>query len=169
AGPRGAIGWPAGLLPRIGSAGQNLENEQNAGRSATNPRRRRSDRQKPSGALAEAVIERVAGAAHGADRVGGAPAIESLAQPPDVHVDRTFVDVDVAAPDPVEQLLARKYAARALHQEFQETKLGRAERDLAAAARHALLLAIELDVAGGQHLGDALGPDPAQQRTDTRQ
>ena len=46
--------------------------------------------------LAEAVIQRVAGAAHGADRVGLAAAVERLAQAADVHVDGALVDIDLA-------------------------------------------------------------------------
>src|SRR5882757_9160893 len=45
-------------------------------------------------ALAEAVVERVAGAADGADRVGLLPAVEGLAQTADVNVDGALVDVD---------------------------------------------------------------------------
>jgi hypothetical protein len=56
--------------------------------------------------LAEAVVERIAGAAHGADRVGLMAAVERLAQAADVDVDGALVDVDVGAPHAVEQLLA---------------------------------------------------------------
>src|SRR5436309_718025 len=48
--------------------------------------------------LAEPLVERIAGAAYGADRVGGAAAIERAAQPTDMHVDGALVDVDVAPP-----------------------------------------------------------------------
>jgi hypothetical protein len=46
--------------------------------------------------LHEPVVERVAGAAHGADRVGGAAAVERLAQAPDMDVDGALVDIGVA-------------------------------------------------------------------------
>ena len=53
-------------------------------------------------AAAEAVVERVAGAAHGADRVGHLAAVDGLAQPADMHVDGALIDVDLRAPDAVE-------------------------------------------------------------------
>src|SRR5450756_2815435 len=69
----------------------------------------------------EAVVERIAGPAHGTDRVGHVAAIDRLAQPADMHVHGALVDIDIAAPDAVEQLLAREHPARALHQELQQT------------------------------------------------
>src|SRR4051812_33675436 len=89
--------------------------------------------------LAEPVVERVAGAAHGADRVGVLAAVERLAQATDMDVDGALVDVDLAAPDAVEQLLAREHAAGPLHQELEQAIFGRSEIDGAAAARDALL------------------------------
>jgi hypothetical protein len=76
--------------------------------------------------LAEALVEGIAGAAHGADRVGGAAAVERAAQAADVDVDRALVDIDVAPPHAVEQLLAREHPARALHEELEQAELGRA-------------------------------------------
>src|ERR1700732_270888 len=111
---------------------------------------------------AEALVEGIAGAAHGADRVGGAAAVERAAQPPDVHVDGALVDIDVAAPHAVEQLLAREHPARALHQELEQAELGRPEVHLAARARHAPGVAVELEVAGGKPGRDPLGPGAAQ-------
>ena len=92
-----------------------------------------------------------------------------LAQPADMDVDGALVDIDVAAPDAVEQLLAREHAARALHQEFQQAIFGRPEIDGAAVARDALLFAIEFDVADVEHSGDPLGVGAAQQRAHARQ
>src|SRR5262249_59761756 len=68
--------------------------------------------------LAEPVVQRVAGAPHGADRIGFLTAVERLAQPADMDVDRALVDIDLAAPHAVEQLLAREHAARPLHHEL---------------------------------------------------
>src|SRR6195256_4095427 len=84
-------------------------------------------RHRPLSRLAKSLVERIAGAAHGADRIGRAAAIERTAEPPDMHVDGTLVDVDIAAPHAVEQLLARVDAPRALHQEFEQPELGRSE------------------------------------------
>src|SRR5207244_7010239 len=96
--------------------------------------------------LCEPVIQRVAGAAHGADRILLAARIEQFAQAADMHVHGALIDIDVAAPDAVEQLLAGKYPPRMLEEEFQQAILGRAEIDRPARARHAALFAVELDV-----------------------
>src|ERR1700676_771480 len=74
--------------------------------------------------LGEPVIQRVAGAAHGADRILLAAGIEQLAQAADMHVDGALVDIDVAAPDRVEQMLAGKDAAGMLEEEFQKAIFG---------------------------------------------
>src|SRR5580658_3293516 len=94
------------------------------------------DRSGRSTRLAEAVVERIAGAAHGADRIDGVAAVERLAQAPDMDVDGALVDIDVAAPDAVEQLLAREHPAGTLHQKFKQPELGGTEVDRAARARH---------------------------------
>src|ERR1700694_845116 len=78
------------------------------------------------------VVQCVAGAAHGADRILLAARVEQFAQPPDMHIHGALVDIDIAAPDAVEQLLAGKHAARMLEKEFQEPVLGRAKVDGAA-------------------------------------
>src|SRR5664279_364649 len=106
--------------------------------------------------LREAVVQRVAGAADGADRVLLAGGVEQLAQPADVDVDGALIDIDVAAPDAVEQLLAGKHPARMLEEKFKQTILGRAEIDRATGAHHAALLAVEFDVAIGEHGGEPL-------------
>ena len=49
-------------------------------------------------------------AAHGFDEVGAADGGEGFAQAFDVDVDRAFLDEDVVAPDPVEQLGAAVHA-----------------------------------------------------------
>src|SRR3954454_16203053 len=99
--------------------------------------------------LAEPLVERIAGAAHDADRIRGASTIERAAQPPDMHIDGALVDIDIATPHTIEQLLARIDAARALHQEFEQTEFRRSKMHLAPRARHALLLAVEFQIAGG--------------------
>src|SRR5580704_6649423 len=82
--------------------------------------------------LAEAIVERIAGAADGADRVDGVAAVERLAQAADMDVDGALVDIDVAAPDAIEQLLAGEHPAGAFHQEFEQAEFGRPEIDRAA-------------------------------------
>src|SRR4249919_2359354 len=113
---------------------------------------------------AEAVIEGVTGLAHSADRVSHLAAVDRLAQPADMHIDGTFVDVDVRTPDPVEQLLAGKYAARTLHQKFQQAVFGRPQIDSTAAARHSFFLAVQFDVANAEHSRNPIRISAAQQR-----
>src|ERR1700724_309218 len=69
------------------------------------------------------IVERIAGAANGADRIDGVAAVERLAQAADMDVDGALVDIDVAAPHAIEQLLAGKYPAGALHPIFQQAEL----------------------------------------------
>src|SRR5918993_3062507 len=107
--------------------------------------------------LGKRLVEGVAGASKGADRVGAARSADRLAQAPDMHVDGALVDIDVAAPHAVEELLAREDAAGALHQELQELELGRAEMELLAGAAHAVGLPVELDIAGGEEVRDVAG------------
>src|SRR5665647_873994 len=101
--------------------------------------------------LREPVVERVAGAADGADRVLLTAGVEQLAQASDMHIHGALVDIDVAAPDAVEQLLAAEHAARMLQEELQEPVFGRPEVDRTAGAGDAALLAVEFDVAIGQY------------------
>src|SRR5262252_1282201 len=77
--------------------------------------------------LPKPIVERVAGTANGADRIGIVTAVERLAQPADMHVDGALVDIDFAAPYAVEKLLAREHATGPLHQKFEQTIFGRAE------------------------------------------
>ena len=57
-----------------------------------------------------------------------AEGLERLAQAPDVDVDRALLDVDVVAPDLVEQLRAAVHALGVRQEEVQQAELGRAER-----------------------------------------
>src|SRR5580693_6000937 len=84
--------------------------------------------------LRKPVIQRVAGAAYGADRILLAAGVEQLAQAADMHIHGAFVDIDVAAPDAVEQLLAAEHPARMLEEKLQQAILGRAEIDRASRA-----------------------------------
>src|SRR6478609_3715447 len=96
------------------------------------PRRRSSDR------CGSAVgIERVADRADRAYQIAAA-GIERFAQPPDMDIDGAQLDLGIAAPYPVEQLLAGEHAAGVLQEMTQQPVLGRAEMHLPAAARHAM-------------------------------
>src|SRR6185295_20225924 len=84
------------------------------------------------GGFAEPLVERIARATYRSDRIRGAATIERAPQPPDMHIDGALIDIDIASPHAVEQLLARVDAARALHQEFEQAEFGRPEMHLAA-------------------------------------
>src|SRR3954452_17399521 len=122
-----------------------------------------------SGRLAETIVEGIAGAADGADRIARMAAVDGLTQAADMHVDSALIDIDFVAPDAVEKLLAREHAARALHQEFQEAEFGGPEIDDSTAAQHALLVAVELELAGLEHARHTLRTGAAQQGADARQ
>src|SRR5271165_7518933 len=118
--------------------------------------------------LAEGLVEGVAGAANGTDWIALAPPRQRLAQPPDMNVDRALVDLRGLPPDAVEQLRAREYTARLLQKIFEKTELRRTEMDIAGAPPHPACFAVEIQVAGVESIGDALGTAAAQERADTR-
>ena len=97
--------------------------------------------------LAERLVEGIAGAAHGADRILFAGVRQGLAQPPDMHVDRALVDFRRKPPDAVEQLRAREHAAGLLHQMFEQAKFGRPQMHVARAAMNAPVLPVEFEIA----------------------
>src|SRR5690606_20326780 len=100
---------------------------------------------------AECLIQAIADAAHCANRVGLSGPAEGLAQPADVDVHRALVDIDVAAPDTIEQLLAREDAAGPQHEELEQPVFGRAEADGHAAPAHTAGLPVELEIARRKH------------------
>ena len=73
--------------------------------------------------------------------------VQRLAQAADVHVDRAGLDIDVRAPDRVEQLLAAEHPAGVLHQIVEQAELGRAQVHLLAAAAHPVGDPVDDDVA----------------------
>ena len=79
-------------------------------------------------------VKRVAGRTDGPDEVRSIAGIQRLAQPADVHVHGARVDVGIVRPDRIEQSLTREDPAGMLEEMLQEPELGRAERDLLAAA-----------------------------------
>src|SRR4029453_17162253 len=106
--------------------------------------------------------EGVSSAAYCADRIVIVMLHQGLAQPPDVDVDRAPVDKGIASPNPIEQLLARQYAARILHEVGEELVLGRSQAYLAAATGDAMRQSIEHDIIALQCVGDAIGRGAAQ-------
>src|SRR5260221_14624741 len=110
------------------------------------------------------VVERVPGAAHGADEVGRAGEIDRLAQAADVDVDGACLDIDVMAPDLVEQLLAQEDAAGMLHEEAQQAELGGPEMDRPAVTGYAMSHEIHGKIGEAQHLLCACRLGPAHPR-----
>ena len=72
---------------------------------------------------------------------------QRFAQASDVNIDGAVFDIDIVSPHAVQKLFAREHPPRALQQIFQQTKFGRAERDLLPGTKDAAALAVELDVA----------------------
>jgi hypothetical protein len=69
-------------------------------------------------------VQRVARGADGAYGVGGLVGGEGAAQAADMDVDRAGLDVDVRAPDRVQQLFAGEHPAGVLHEVVQQPELG---------------------------------------------
>jgi hypothetical protein len=63
-----------------------------------------------------ASAQGVARPAHSAQRIAAPAGHQRLAQPSHMNIHRPAVDVNVAAPDPVQQLFTREHPARAFHQ-----------------------------------------------------
>ena len=83
-------------------------------------------------------VEDVAGAAHGAHGIGFVAAHDRFAQPADMHIDGTFIDLRGAAPDAVEQLRPAQNPAGIFHEQLEQAVFRRPEIDLAAEARDAV-------------------------------
>src|SRR5579859_7710080 len=80
-----------------------------------------------SGQASLSDVERVSRRADGADGIVVVFGIQGAAQASYVHVDRARLDIDVRAPDRVEQLFAGEHPPWVLHEIVEETKLGGAE------------------------------------------
>src|SRR5215469_15584297 len=87
--------------------------------------------------------EPVPRAAHGLNEPIVPEFLECFPQSADVYVDRALLDVDIPAPDAIEQLLARIDAFGMRHEELEHTVLGRTERDRVLAGKHTVARRIE--------------------------
>ncbi len=56
------------------------------------------------------------------------------AQPPNVNIHGSLLNVRIGSPDRIEQLPAREHSARVLHKEFQQPEFGRPKRNRTALA-----------------------------------
>src|SRR5579885_2588278 len=82
-------------------------------------------------------------AAHGLDEMIIALAAQHLSQAADVHVHRALVDIDLVAPDLVEQLAAAVHAFRMGDEKVQQPEFRGAQGETGAARRHAMSLGIQ--------------------------
>src|SRR5689334_20250112 len=114
------------------------------------------------------VDESIAAAANRLDHSVGAKWLERNAQPPDVHVDRSLFDVDVIAPDEIEQLRATVHALRPRHEQAQESKLCGSERNFGFADHYPVLDWIERQRTCCQHLLRRFGRLAPQDSLDSR-
>src|SRR5213593_4003252 len=92
------------------------------------------------------LLESVAGAGHGLDVARRAPLVVELhAQLADVTIDDIALDLELAAPDRREQVLAAQGLAGVGRQEIEERLLDGREVKGAAAHAHALLDQVDLE------------------------
>src|SRR4051812_46641221 len=82
--------------------------------------------------------EAVTRAAHRLDQPVVAEFFQCLAQPADVYVDGTFLDIHVSAPDAIQQLLACVHALRMRHEEREHAVLRGPQSDGAFTGADAL-------------------------------
>ena len=75
---------------------------------------------------------------------------ECLAQAQDMDINGPFLDIDIGAPDPVQQLGAAVDAILVRHQELEQAILGRPEPDLFTTGADAVTGRVELESARGE-------------------
>ena len=80
-----------------------------------------------------------------------------------MHIHRALVDVDIVAPDAIEQLLAAEYRGPGAASGIRAGGTRSAPGDIAARRRRGGL-AVEFEVAGLEHIGNQLRAGAAQQR-----
>ena len=74
-----------------------------------------------------------------------------------MHVHRAAFDIEVRAPDGIEQLLARKHAPRTLHQLIEQPVFSWAEMNVAVSPPYAMVGAIKTDLTDRYRIFDRLG------------
>src|SRR5262245_12690437 len=102
-------------------------------------------------------FEHVAGLPHGLDE-RRAERVELLAQVADVRLDDIGVTAEVVVPDVLKNLSLREHAPWIQHEEPEERKLGRGQRDGRRAAEDLVAALVEREVADAQHVaGEVTG------------
>ena len=86
-----------------------------------------------------------------------------------MNINGPGIDIDIAAPDPVEQLLAAPDAARLFHERGQQPEFGRPQFQLRRATADPVGFTVQRDIFEGQHLPHGRGTHPAQLGPDAGQ
>src|SRR5580658_9928623 len=89
-----------------------------------------------SGWLDRLGVKRVPGRAHRTNEIKFRFPIDRLAQAADMHVHRARLDMNIRAPDRIQQFLAGKNPARMLHEKFKQTEFSGPQMHGAAIALH---------------------------------
>src|SRR3954464_7352502 len=116
--------------------------------------------------LLRAGREPIPRTAHGLNEAIVPEFFERLTKAPDVHIDRALLDIDVAAPDAIEELVALVHPLRVRHEELEHAVFGGAERHRLVAHEHAMARLVERESLEFDALVAVVGRGPAQHRID---
>src|SRR2546430_7226808 len=114
-------------------------------RRPVKPRRLRKPSRPSMSGLLDRAGEDVAGAAHRLDQF--AVALDLLAQPADLHIDRAIERIGLPAARPVHQLLAREHTVGPREKAPEQIELGAGQRKFAAVGVRDMAL-VEIDAEG---------------------
>src|SRR5882757_3592338 len=114
------------------------------------------------------VVERVPSGPHGPNQLGLAVEVDRLAHPANMHVDGPDLNVAIAAPDRVEQSLAREDSPGMFEEMAQQPEFGRPERDGPPGALHLVADYVHFEVGEAELLAGQSRPHPAQHRLHPR-
>ena len=134
-------GW--GVSGRRGRCGACPMTPHRAAHRAGHQARRRSS---------ERPVQGVAGRTDGSDQVHLRAVVDCSAQAPDMDVNRAQLDIDVAAPDGVQQLLAAEHPLGMLQEVAQQLELGRPQMHRTFTAPHPVRGEVHDQIIKGQHL-----------------
>src|SRR5205823_6154465 len=112
------------------------------------------------------AIERIARRANRADQVGTRAGVERLAQPADMDVYRSRINLGVVAPDGFKQAFAREHTTRMLQEMLEQPELRRAKRDGVASPANAVPRDVHFDVRVTELLAGECRADRTQHRAD---
>jgi hypothetical protein len=102
--------------------------------------------------FAKSFIKGIADTGHGENRITFATDGQVFAKTSYVDVDCSIVDVDGRPPNALQQVLARKNAARSLKQAFEQPEFCSPDTDVAQAPTNPSRLAIKLKIASNKQV-----------------